>query len=71
VEPKDQKAPLLVSEAAAYQVLDTAIKAMDESMGSEPERHLPTGDDSDRFDQAEMELGNSTLAPGGHVDVVA
>ncbi len=71
VEPNNQRLLLLNNEAAAYQVLNTAIKAMDEAFNAVPERHLPTGDESDRFNQAETEQGNSTLMNSGHVDVVA
>lgn len=70
-EPQTGIAPILGAEAAAYHVLNTAIKALDELFEGAPERHAPSGEQSDRFAQAEMEKGTSTLSVGAHLDVTA
>ena len=70
-EPQTNMAPILGAEAAAYHVLNTAIKAMNELFGTTAERHLPSGDQSDQFAQAETEKGTSTLSVGANLDVTA
>lgn len=70
-EPQTNMAPILGAEAAAYHVLNTAIKAMDGLFGTTPERHMPSGEESDRFAQAETEKGTSTLSVGANLDVTA
>ena len=71
VEQKNELAPLLAGESAAYRVLSSAIKAMKKMVPPSADRQAPTGEQSDRFAQAELEQGASTLTAGAHLDVVA
>jgi len=67
-----ENAPILnTGEAAVYRVLRTAIQALDESLSDAAARRAPSGDESDRFDQAEMERSTGTPGLGGNLDVLA
>ena len=59
--------PLLDSVRAAEKVLEEAVRTI-EFAGSESERSVPNGEESDRFDQADQE---AKLTPplGAHLDV--
>ena len=59
--------PLLDSVRAAERVLEEAVRTI-EFAGAEPERSVPDGQQSDRFDQADQEA-NPTPPLGAHLDV--
>lgn len=61
--------PLLTGEQAAQRVLQSAVQTI-EFTASQAERGLPGGEQSDRFDQAELEA-NSTRTLGRELDVTA
>ena len=61
--------PVLSGEQAAQRVLQSAVQTI-EFTASQAERSLPGGEQSDRFDQAELEA-NSTCTLGGELDVTA
>jgi hypothetical protein len=61
--------PILTGEQAAQRVLQSAVQTI-EFTASQAERSLPGGEQSDRFDQAELEA-SSTCTLGGELDVTA
>ena len=64
-------APVLNGEQAASKVLQSAIDALHAMVMPEGERALPTGDQSDRFAQADLESGITPQTVGGNLDVTA
>lgn len=62
-------APILSNERAVERVIQSAVQAI-EFVASQAERNLPEGEQSDRFDQAELEA-DSTRTLGAGLDVTA
>ncbi|MHC4090142.1 MAG: hypothetical protein ACYSVY_07670 [Planctomycetota bacterium] len=63
--------PLLDSVHAAERIVQIAVQTIEFAEAkAEAERHVPDGQESDRFDQAEQEA-NSAATPSEHLDVTA
>ena len=66
---RSEWSPLMGEADEPESVLDTAVQRLEFTTAG-AERHLPEGEESDRFDQADQE-SHSTAALGDQLDVTA
>ena len=66
---KETYIPIFTKLQAAARALDTAVEVISQ-IGNEAQRGLPSGDESDRNDQADLESGTPAEL-GGLLDVEA